>query len=412
MSRVSPARLAAARALVAVEEGAHLDAVLAEMAPATGADRDLSWFLAFGVTRRRGEVDAALRPRLSRPLTGLDPAVRAVLRLGAFERLFARTKPHAVVHQAVEVMKALGPARASGMVNAVVRRVERPDRLRDAEAHNLPDWLWARWVDRHGADVAGRWAEIAAEPPPLFVVATDPTRPLDRAPAGLVTVDGIHGVARCDAPSSRIEEWPGYADGSWWIQDLAAVQMADLVGTGPSLQGRRVLDAFAAPGGKAFRLASQGARVVAVDRDPERLEKVRSGAERLGLDLDVRTHDWSTGPDSFGADFDAVLVDAPCSALGTLRRHPEVRWRRQPDDLDAMGARQSALLETVATLVRPGGILVYAVCSPEPEEGESVVERFLEAHRDFAVDEVRQTAPPQHGEDAHYGCRLRRTEDP
>ncbi|MEM6931948.1 MAG: transcription antitermination factor NusB [Myxococcota bacterium] len=402
--------MAAARALVAVEEGAYLDAVLAQTAPATGADRDLAWFLAFGAMRRRGEVDAALRPRLSRPLTGLDPAVRAVLRLGAFERLFARTAPHAVVHQAVEVMKAVGPARASGMVNAVVRRVVRPDRLRDAEAHNLPDWLWARWVDRYGADAAARWALAAAEPPPLFVVATDPTRPLAEAPDGLVTVDGVHGVARCDAPSSRIEEWAGYAEGAWWIQDLAAVRMADLVGNGPSLRDRRVLDAFAAPGGKAFRLASQGARVVAVDRDPERLDKVRSGARRLGLTLDTRIHDWSAGTGRFEADFDAVLVDAPCSALGTLRRHPEVRWRRQPDDLDAMGARQGKLLDALAPLVRPGGILVYAVCSPEPEEGASVVERFLEAHRDFAVDEIRETAPPQHGEDAHYGCRLRRTE--
>lgn len=404
MSTLSPARLAAVHALLAVEDGAHLDQTLADRAPPDGPDRDLAWFLAFGVVRRRSEVDAALRPRLSRPLTGLDPAVRAVLRIGAFEKLFARTRPHAVVHQAVELMKAVGPARASGLVNAVIRRVAPARDLRDAEAHNLPDWLWDRWVARYGDEVARAWGRQLAEPPPIFVVTPDPTAPPAALPAGAVPESDLVGTYRVLEPSGRVETWAGFDAGRWWVQDRAAVQMADLVG---EVEGARVLDACAAPGSKAFRIASRGARVVAVDRDEARLAKLREGAARLSLAMDVRVHDWEAGTGAFSA-FDAVLVDAPCTALGTLRRHPEVRWRRQPADLAGVAERQGALMNVVAELVRPGGVLVYSVCSPEPEEGPEVVARFVERQPGFVVDVEVTTAPPQQGEDAHYGCRLRR----
>jgi len=146
--------------------------------------------------------------------------------------------------------------------------------------------------------------------------------------------------------------------------------------------------------------------VHAVDRDPARLARLDENARRLGIPLETTAHDWSRGP--LPQDYGHVLVDAPCTALGTLRRHPEVRWRRLPADLIAMQQRQRELLGTIASVVRPGGVLVYSVCSPEPEEGPEVVEAFLEAHRDFAVEATRTTAPPQRGEDAHHGCRLRR----
>ncbi|MEN0064487.1 MAG: transcription antitermination factor NusB [Myxococcota bacterium] len=406
MSTSSPARLAAARALIAVEEGAHLDQALVA-ASVAGADRDLAWFLAYGVTRRRGEVDAALRPRLTRPLTGLDPAVRAVLRLGAFERLFARTRPHAAVHQAVEVMKAIGPKRASGLVNAVMRRVGPAKNLREAESHNLPDWLWERWVERYGAEAAAAWATEAAEPPPLFVVARDPEQPLaaEERPDELAPLPALAGVYRSGASSARVESWRGYEAGAWWIQDAAAVQMADLV---QEAKGLHILDAFAAPGAKAFRLVSRGARVHAVDRDEDRLAKVREGAARLNLSVETTCHDWTSGTGALSPDYDVVLADAPCTALGTLRRHPEVRWRRQPADLEHLAKRQRSLLATVSQLVRPGGALVYAVCSPEPEEGAEVIADFVAAHPMFRVEATRETAPPTQGEDAHFGCRLRR----
>jgi 16S rRNA (cytosine967-C5)-methyltransferase len=178
--------------------------------------------------------------------------------------------------------------------------------------------------------------------------------------------------------------------------------VADLV---DDVEGKRVLDACAAPGGKSFRLATRGAQVTSADR-ARRLELVRDGAKRLGLTVTTRAHDWSAGPLG-DAEYDAVLVDAPCTGLGTVRRHPEIRWRRTEPDLYAAAEGQLAVLEAASQHVRPGGTLVYAVCSPEPEEGEQVVEAFLSKHRRFSLDRRLSTAPPKHGEDAHFAARMK-----
>ena len=412
MSTASPARVAAVRALVAVDDGAHLEDALADLAPPPGPDRDLAWFLAFGAVRRRGEVDAALRAHLSRPIGGLDDAVRAVLRVGAFEALFARTQAHATVHQAVEVAREVGAARASGLVNAVLRKVGPGAPIQPAEALNHPAWLVERWVARYGREATKAWCQANAEPPPLFVVRrdmADASPPLEGAVPATVAGEPIPGCWRLDpSPSVPIPELPGFEAGDWWVQDAAAVLMADLVPVEP---GMVVLDACAAPGGKSFRLASRGARVVAADRDVNRLERMVPSIERVKLPVRLRQHDWSQGPwppRADGRQFDAVLVDAPCSALGTVRRHPEVRWRRQPQDLVQSGMVQGQILSAAAGSVAVGGVLVYAVCSPEPEEGPEVVARFLAGHPSFEQEGERGTAPPEAGEDAHYGVRLRR----
>ncbi len=170
-----------------------------------------------------------------------------------------------------------------------------------------------------------------------------------------------------------------------------------------------MLDVCAAPGGKSFRLASHGATVVATDRSEPRLEKLRQGAERLGLSIACEAWDWSRGGwPGAPAPFDAVLVDAPCTGLGTVRRHPEIRWRRQPEDLATVARLQATILEHASAQVAPGGALVYSVCSPEPEEGVSIVESFLSTGEGFVLEEVLQTAPPSRGEDAHYAARMRR----
>jgi 16S rRNA (cytosine967-C5)-methyltransferase len=180
----------------------------------------------------------------------------------------------------------------------------------------------------------------------------------------------------------------------------------------PVKPGAAVLDACAAPGGKTFRLASRGARVAAVDRDESRLDRIREGARRLGFDIETRAHDWTTGrigsPKTAARLFDAVLVDAPCTGLGTVRRHPEIRWRRTEPDLYGAAALQERILTSAAQHVAPGGALVYAVCSPEPEEGEQVVDRFVAAHPAFEREATLSTAPPRDGEDAHFAARLRR----
>jgi len=401
--QANPGRVAAARAQLDVREGAHLEEALATHLPAEPRDRGLGWFLGYGVQRRRGQVDAALRPHLRQPLASLDPEVQVVLRLGAFEKLFGRAGAHAVVHQWVEVSRRIGAGRASGLVNAVLRRcASRPEGGPEA---NHPAWLVDRWIERYGEEAASTWMGANDEAPPVFVVAPD------GLPEGLVAepAEG-HGVGSgvflLGSEVGPVTELPGFEQGRFWVQDLAAVAVADLTRAG---EGTTVLDACAAPGGKSFRLASHGAVVHAVDRSDGRLDRLREGAERLGQSITTEAHDWSTGPLPSGATYDVVLVDAPCTGLGTVRRHPEIRWRRSPVDLPAAAARQRAILDAAATHVAPGGRLVYAVCSPEPEEGEEVVDAFVASHPSFERVEALHTAPPTAGEDAHAAFVLKRS---
>ncbi len=388
-----------------MEEGAHLEEVLAHEAPLQDPDRSLAWFLAYGIQRCRGRVDAALRSNLRQPLEALEPPVRAALRLGSFELQFARTGQHAAVHQAVEVVKALRLARASGLVNAVLRRV-RPNQAKGADAMDAPAWMYSRWGARYGREAADAWLQQATEPPPLFLVANGDADAFFDA----VTAVG-HAIERTETAKvfriselrGRIEDLPGFADGSFWVQDLASVRVADLA---RAKAGQTILDACAAPGGKSFRMAEQGATVFAADRSQPRLDLMHDSIDRLSLDIRVKAHDWSTGAIAEAPTFDTVLVDAPCSAVGTLRRHPEIKWRRQLMDVLGMPVVQREILENAAHHVSSGGALVYAVCSPEPEEGPDVIAAFVQAHPEFTVEESFVTAPPQSGEDAFYGARL------
>jgi 16S rRNA (cytosine967-C5)-methyltransferase len=412
VTSASAARLAAARALVAVEGGAHLEEALDAVAPAAGSDRDLAWFLGYGVLRRRGQVDAALRAVLSQPLGALDPPVRAALRVGALELLFARTRRHAAVHQAVELVRELGCGRAHGLVNAVLRRLgplptAGPERMSEADELDHPAWLVERWQARYGAEATRRWCRDNVEPPPLFVVAKPGCAP--QAGWAPVEVDGAPVPDVYRAPSGGpIPERPGFREGEWWVQDLASVRVADLLG--PLPDGAVVLDACSAPGGKAYRLASRGARVVAADAAAERLVRLEEGAARLGLAdaIETRIVDWRRPAPGVAERFDAILVDAPCTGLGTVRRHPEIRWRRTEPDLERSAALQAQILSAAAACARPGAALVYGVCSPEPEEGAEVVARLVAEDPRWQVEAVVLTAPPEQGEDAHYGARLRR----
>lgn len=410
MPRANPGRVAAARALVRADEGHHLEDALAELLP-HGPDRGLGWFLAFGVMRHRGQVDAALRPHLRQPLEGLDAPVRAVLRLGAFEKLHARTQPHAVVHQAVEVARALSAGRASGLVNAILRRVETPRALSRADRLDHPAWLVARWDARYGPEATERWCLANAEPPPLTVVTRDVGAADALRAAGLELSPAraagrpIPGAFRVAGHAGPVPSLPGFEAGHLWVQDASSALVADLVGAG---EGTRALDACAAPGGKTFRMASRGAHVTAVDASEHRLARVAEGARRLGLAPALRAHDWTQGPAPELGTFDAVLVDAPCTGLGTVRRHPEIRWRRVESDVARAAVRQRAILEGASAHVRPGGALIYAVCSAEPEEGEALVRAFLADHPEYELEEQIATAPPADDEDAFQAARLRR----
>ncbi len=384
---------------MAVEQGAHVEDELAQVAPASGKDRGLAWYLALGVLRRRSVLDAALRPHLRQPIASMDAPVRAALRLGAFERLFARTAVHAAVDQSVEVAKALRAGRAKGLVNAVVRKVELPTGLKRADQLCHPAWLVSRWDKRYGKEATTEWCTANNEEPPVFAVTRN--QQVTEFESTATDVDGVFRTKGL----GLVTQLPGFAEGSFWIQDKAAVRIADIVG---DVDGKRVLDACAAPGGKSFRLASRGGAVTAVDVSTRRLRDVVSGAERLNMDVQTAVHDWTLGHKQGLGEFDSVLVDVPCTGLGTLRRHPEIRWRRQLIDILSIPPKQGAILAGAATHVRPGGTLVYAVCSPEPEEGPNVVQRFVKLHPEFSLDTELGGKPPTDDEDVHYAARLTR----
>jgi len=396
MKHANPGRVAAVRALVAVEEGGHAEDVLSELAPPPGPDRGLAWHLTLGVLRRQGTLDAALRPFLNRDIDGLDPVVRAVLRAGLVDAHLSRTPPHAAVHQGVEVCKAVGSARASGLVNAVLRRaVAQP--LPDDPWLDLPPWLAERWREWEG------WVIRLRDPAPLCIAskASIPDE-LGATPAALggTPLDRAWIVP---GGSGRVDELPGFSDGAWWVMDTAAMAVADLV-CHHAPEGGSVLDACAAPGGKSFRMCAAGLSVTGVDQSRERIRRLQEGAQRLGMDIPIHVHQWGAGETNDLGEFDAVLVDAPCTGLGTIRRHPEIRWRRTVADAAAMGIRQRAILRAAALHVRPGGALIYAVCSPEPEEGPAVVE-CLDG---WSVVDTWASTPPTGDEDAHQAFVLRR----
>lgn len=399
MPPTNPGRRAALLVLVAVEEGGHAEDLLAGAAPHDPRDRGLCWHLVLGVLRRQGAIDALLQPLLKQPIARLDPPVRAVLRLGTFELHHARSPAYAVVSEAVEAARSVGAGRASGLVNAVLRRAAAAPFPSDP-ALDLPPWLRARFGGW------GAWLATLSQPPPIAGVLRGPDDALPSGAAGPAHAGGepVPGTFTLTAAEGPVGDRPGFAAGAWWVMDPSAVRVADLAFEAADRPAPRVLDACAAPGGKSLRLASRGAQVVAADLVPERLARVAEGAARTGLRVELLQHDWLIGPAKLPRDFDVVLVDAPCTGLGTLRRHPEIRWRRLASDPMAMAIRQASILENAAMHVAPGGALVYAVCSPMVEEGPEVVE----ALEGWTVTHQWSATPPQGDEDAFQCFVLRR----
>jgi len=403
--------VAALRALLAVEAGERSEDALAREAPPAGPDRALAWRLCRGVLQTRAEADAIIGALSKRPLRRLDPVPLQVLRLGLFELRHGRTPDHAAVNEAVQLCRRQGAPHAAGFVNALLRRHEQAPPPSPEQLLNHPAWLLARWRSRYGEAAAAAWARKNNSVPPLALVfkREEPEllallqRELGCSPASAAgqQVSGAW-LLRARKP---VRQLPGYDEGLWWVQDGAAAAVADLVGAQP---GWRVLDACAAPGGKSFRLISQGAEVWAADRSKKRLERLSEGATRLGMAPRLVQHDWQSSEPFPQTDFDAVLADAPCSGLGTLRRHPEIRWRRRQQDLHANAERQLAILRAAAACCRVGGVLVYVVCSPEPEEGEQVAERFLQGHPGYRRLGGFCSAPPCGEEDAFWAVKLQR----
>jgi 16S rRNA (cytosine967-C5)-methyltransferase len=355
----------------------HLNPTLRELCD---RDRALTQRIVATVLRRLGTLRRLIGDLLDRGLPKGSPQVENALLIGAAQLLFLDIPQHAAVDLSVRLVQG-DPrhARYAGLVNAVMRRIAQGGMQPLAALEPLhldtPDWLFPRWVNAYGEDKARAIAHAHSLEPPLDItVKSDPDRWAQhlggrRLPTGSVRL-AAHG------PITRL---PGYAEGDWWVQDAAAALPVQLFG---DLRARSVADLCAAPGGKTVQLASSGATVTAVDRSASRMARLRENLSRTGLQavtVVADAEDWK--PDPPLATFDAVLVDAPCTSTGTIRRHPDIPWRKAPGDIEVLSALQRRLLARAIDLTRSGGTIVYCTCSLEPEEGENLVSAVLEQDR-------------------------------
>lgn len=342
-------------------------------------DRAFARLVVTTVLRRHGELGALIEAHLEKPLPDNRGRLWQILLAAAAQLVFLETPPHAAIGLAVEQCKADSHARRfDKLANAVLRRVAEegtaPLATLDAMALNVPSWLLEPWTAAYGPDLARRIAAASLNEPPLDLsVKADAPMWAEKLGGHLLPTGTVRVVN-----AGRVMDLPGFMEGAWWVQDAAAALPAKLL---RPAAGMRVADLCAAPGGKTAEIAAAGASVTAVDISPARLQRVRENLDRLQLDATLVAADatvWQ--PDIL---FDAVLIDAPCSATGTIRRHPDILHVRQQRGLQKLGELQSRLLSHAATLVKPGGVLIYSTCSLEPEEGEAQVRRFLKEQPGF-----------------------------
>jgi 16S rRNA (cytosine967-C5)-methyltransferase len=381
-------------------------------------DRGFAMALAMATLRRLGPIELALDARLAKPP---PEAVRNILRIGVAQAFLMDTPAFAAVTTSVDLAASHSSTRAfKGLVNGVLRGLLRDPPKLDEPETLCPPWLYARWVAAYGAEAAHAMAALIADEP-----ATDLTpkaAPDAEALAQALDAEILSGPTLRTARKGDVAAWPAYGEGRWWVQDASAAIPARLLEAGP---GMSALDLCAAPGGKTLQLAAAGAEVVALDRSAARLKRVAENLARMGLTAETVAADAGEWNDTRA--FDAVLLDAPCSATGTYRRHPDVLWAARPGDVAALAAVQSRLLDSAAGRVKPGGRLVYCVCSLEPEEGEAQIAAFLSRRGGFAIEPVgpgEAGAPqislradgtlrllPYHrpgGQDGFYVARLKR----
>ena len=448
LSSTTDARRLAWQVLTAVEHGAFADAALGERlrgVDLTPRDRGLATQLVYGTLAWQGLLDCAIAQG-GRDPQALDPPVRMLLRLALFQLVrLDRVPDFAAVDTAVELSKDVKRGAASGLVNALLRRFLRdgqrivlPPRQTDlaghlAAAYSHPRWLVERWLDELGAAEAEALLAANNTPAPTVVRVTSRCGDAPQLVAAFAA-RGINARPAAYAPRAVLveslgdpTELPGYDVGCCALRGEASQLGVCMLGAPPAA---RVLDVCAAPGGKALAIADVvggGGLVVAIDRQRSGLQRARREAERLEVrNLGCVQADAGVPPLASAWTAEVVLVDAPCSGLGTLRQHPEIRWRRTARDLRDLAAVQQRLLAAAAAHVGPAGVLVYATCTISAAENAAVVAQFLAAHGEFAVDDPRphlppaaralvdergalQTFPHRHGLDGFYAVRLKRS---
>jgi 16S rRNA (cytosine967-C5)-methyltransferase len=374
--RPATARLAALELTAAVlDRRQPLDAAL-EASPALAGletrDRGFARLIATTVLRRLGQLDAAIAACLDKPLQPKARMARDLLRIGAAQLLFLGTPPHAAVDSTVELAEGAQLAPYRGLVNAVLRRLTREGKdllaAQDAARLNLPDWLWTSWTRDFGEAAVRAIAAVQADEPPLDLsVNGEPAAWAAKLGAELLPT----GTLRL-RHAGAVSELPGYDEGAWWVQDAAAALPAALFG---DINGATVIDLCAAPGGKTMQLAAAGAGVIAIDRSDARLQRLRENAKRTGLAIEAIAADGATWKPQRPVGH--VLLDAPCTSTGTLRRHPDAAWLKSQEDVQRMVALQDRLLDAAFAMLAPGGTLVYCVCSLQREEGADRIAALL-----------------------------------
>jgi 16S rRNA (cytosine967-C5)-methyltransferase len=418
------------------------DALAAVLSTAELDSRDAGFARAIATEtlRRLGQLQALIQTFMpKRPPEHRAGPTLEILLAGACELLFLKVSPHAAVDAANEL--AAGDSKAvhfKPLINAVLRRIAREGEsvtaAQDAPRLNTPDWLWSRWRDAYGEEIARAIATAHLNTPPLDIhVKATGNR---QSPVGetgsntrsadclLPTAETLPGRIVRLREFGRIEALPGYAEGDWWVQDFAATMPVRLLG---DVRGKTVIDLCAAPGGKCAQLAAAGANVIAVERDSVRMSRLRENMARLHLEAELVEADLRDFIPRERAPF--VLLDAPCSATGTIRRHPDLPWIKSAADVNACADAAAELLDAAADMVAPDGILVFAVCSLEPEEGPEQARAFVARHSEFRREAIQaselfgmaelicdgdlRTLPcqlaEQGGMDGFYAARFRRS---
>jgi 16S rRNA (cytosine967-C5)-methyltransferase len=401
-----------------------LDALLDGLKDLAPRDAGFARALVSGALRHFGELDATIRHFVPKPLPThkAGPAMEILL-LGTAELLILKGPAHAAVDGANNLASADSKAvHFKPLINAVLRRIAKEgDGVRaslDAARLNTPDWLWERWRAQYGDDITRAIALAHQSEAPLDIT-------LKNSAAEFPDSAELFGASRRLA-AGRVEELPGFADGQWWVQDAAATLPVILLG---DVRGKRVIDLCAAPGGKTMQLAAAGAEVTAVEFDAARLVRLSENLARTKLEAALVQADAR----DFKASAPFVLIDAPCTASGTIRRHPDLPWIKEPGDVLARAPLAYEILESGAAMTESGGILVFAVCSLEREEGEEQIAAFLYAHPEFTRLPITADDVFGHGEwispegdlrtlpchlldlggmDGFYAARLKRSEAP
>jgi 16S rRNA (cytosine967-C5)-methyltransferase len=333
-------------------------------------DRALMRRLVATVLRRLGTLRHLVGGFLDKGFPSDAPRVETILLLGAAQILWLEVPDHAAVDLSVRLAQAdRRAARYAGLVNAVLRKVTQSAATKpvDGSTRDTPEWLLKRWKKAYGPDTARAISTANGHEPALdLTVKQDAESWAERLRGRVLPTGTVRTLAH-----GAISLLPGFSDGAWWVQDAAAALPVRLLG---DIQGKNIAELCAAPGGKTAQLALAGAKVSAVDRSPARLNRMRENLARLSLSAEIVAADaldWQGGP------FDGVLLDAPCSATGTIRRHPDIPWLKNEADLPVLTSLQQRLIDRAVELTKPGGTFVYCVCSLEPEEGQNQIETLL-----------------------------------